>query len=298
MEIKGDKAIMTRIKKFSIKDLEGMTETHDLLPDGRIITKKLPDMQYTTPVHAIRINRVGINSVQLPVFISMKDGGVQHSVAKVDCYVDLAKDLKGTNMSRLIIGLQKFVGQQLSGKLLYAITENIRIAAEADTCEVSYSFPYFITKLAPASKEPGILPYHICFTGTKTKDTYIFKLGVKVLATSLCPCSKEISEYGAHNQKVLIDMDIQAKENAFVWIEDLINIAEASASCEIFSVLKRIDEKDVTERAYNNPRFVEDIARAVYNKISERNDVELFKISVESDESIHAHNAVAIMTNY
>jgi GTP cyclohydrolase I len=293
---------MIKAKKLSIKDLEGMTETHDLLPNGEVVLKnkieKLPDMQYTSPVHEIRINRVGINSVELPVFVSMKNGGVQHSVAKVDCYVDLAANLKGTNMSRLIIGLQKFVGQQLSGKLLYAITENIRIAAEADTCEVNYSFPYFITKLAPASKEPGIVPYHICFTGIKTKDSYIFKLGVKVLATSLCPCSKEISEYGAHNQKALININIQGKESAFIWIEDLVNIAEQSASCEIYSILKRIDEKVITERAYNNPMFVEDIARAVYNSLDKINDIERFKISVESDESIHAHNAIAMMTNY
>jgi len=260
--------------------------------------EKLPDMQYTSPAHAIRINRVGINTVQLPIFVSMKNGGVQHSVAKVDCYVDLAEDLKGTNMSRLIIGLQKFVGQQLNGKLISSISENIRISAEADTCEISYSFPYFIQKLAPASQEPGILPYHVTFTGIKTKENFVFKLGVKVLATSLCPCSKEISEYGAHNQKVLIDMIVQGKENSFIWIENLIEAAEHSASCEIYSVLKRIDEKVVTERAYNNPMFVEDIARAVYNSLDKMEDIEKFKISVESDESIHAHNAVAIMTNY
>ena len=260
--------------------------------------EKLPDVQYTNPKYPIRINRVGINTVELPIFVSMKNGGVQHSVAKVDCYVDLAANLKGTNMSRLIIGLQKFVGQQLSGKLICSIAENIRISAEADTCEVSYSFPYFISKMAPASNEPGVLPYHICFTGIKTKDTFVFRLGVKVLATSLCPCSKEISEYGAHNQKVLINMSVQGKENTFIWIEDLIDVAETSASCEIYSVLKRIDEKVVTERAYNNPKFVEDIARSVYNKISAIEDIETFKISVEADESIHAHNAIAMITNY
>ena len=260
--------------------------------------KDLPDIQYTNPKYPIRINRVGINMVELPIFVSTKTGGVQHSIAKIDCYVDLAAHLKGTNMSRLIIGLQKFIGQQLNGKLISSIAENIRISAEADTCELSYRFPYFIQKLAPASNEPGTLPYHICFTGIKTNDNYIFKLGVKVLATSLCPCSKEISSYGAHNQKALIEMIVQTKENSFIWIEDLIDIAERSASCEIFSVLKRIDEKIVTERAYDNPKFVEDIARSVYNKLSEREDIEKFKISVESDESIHAHNAVAIMTNY
>ncbi|HQF36502.1 MAG TPA: GTP cyclohydrolase FolE2 [Candidatus Dojkabacteria bacterium] len=262
------------------------------------MSKRLADVQYTNPKYPIKINRVGINSVELPIFVSMKNGGVQHSVAKVDCYVDLAEHLKGTNMSRLIIGLQKFVGQQLSGKLINSIAENIRISAEADTCEVSYRFPYFIQKIAPTSNEPGILPYHICFTGIKTIDTYIFKLGVKVLATSLCPCSKEISEYGAHNQKCLIEMNIQTKENAFIWIEDLINVAEQSASCEIYSVLKRIDEKTVTERAYNNPKFVEDIARSVYMKLSNITDIEKFRVSVESDESIHAHNAIAIITNY
>ena len=262
------------------------------------MSESLPDIQYTKPKYPIKINRVGINTVELPIFVSMKNGGVQHSVAKVDCYVDLAAHLKGTNMSRLIIGLQKFVGQQLSGKLINSIAENIRISAEADTCEVSYRFPYFIQKVAPASNEPGILPYHICFTGIKTKDSFTFRLDVKVLATSLCPCSKEISEYGAHNQKALIDISIQAKENAFIWIEDVVDIAEASASCEIYSVLKRIDEKVVTERAFNNPKFVEDIVRSVYDKLSEIEDVEKFKIIVESDESIHAHNAVAIMTNY
>jgi len=260
--------------------------------------EKLPDVQYTNPKYPIRINRVGINTVELPIFVSMKNGGVQHSVAKVDCYVDLAAELKGTNMSRLIIGLQKFVGQQLSGKLIASISENIRISAEADTCEVSYRFPYFIQKIAPASHEPGILPYHICFTGIKTKDNFTFRLGVKVLATSLCPCSKEISDYGAHNQKALIEMIVEGKENTFIWIEDLIEVAETSASCEIYSVLKRIDERVVTEKAYENPKFVEDIARSVYNKLSENEDIKSFKIIVESDESIHAHNAVAIMTNY
>ena len=262
------------------------------------MSQNLPDMQYTKPVHEIRINRVGINSVELPVFVSMKNGGVQHSVAKVDCCVDLAANLKGTNMSRLIIGLQKFVGQQLSGKLIESITENIRISAEADTCEINYTFPYFISKLAPASHEPGILPYHVTFTGIKTKDNFIFRLGVKVLATSLCPCSREISEMGAHNQKCLIDMTVQGKENSFIWIEDLVNTAEQSSSCEIYSVLKRIDEKVVTERAYNNPMFVEDIARAVYNKLDKVIEIDKFKVSVESDESIHAHNAIATMTNY
>jgi len=262
------------------------------------MTKILPDVQYTSPKHEIRINRVGINSVELPIFVSMKNGGVQHSVAKVDCYVDLAAHLKGTNMSRLIIGLQKFVGQQLNGRLISNIAENIRISAEADTCEVSYRFPYFIQKLAPVSKEPGILPYHVCFTGIKEKDGFIFKLGVKVLATSLCPCSKEISKYGAHNQKALIEIIVTVKENEFIWIEDLIEIAEKSSSCEIYSVLKRIDEAVVTENAYENPKFVEDIARSVYAKLSDIDNIDKFKVIVESDESIHVHSAVAIMTNY
>lgn len=262
------------------------------------ISKDLPDVQYTTPMHSIRINRVGINAVQLPVFISMKNASIQHSIAKIECYVDLAAHLKGTNMSRLTIGLQKFINQQLNYKLMEMITENIRISAEADTCEISYEFPYFIQKIAPISKEPGLLPYHIKFTGIKTKDSFEFILGVKVLATSLCPCSKGVSDYGAHNQKVMINMSVCGKPDTLIWIEDLIGIAERSASCEVFSVLKRIDEKVVTERAYDNPMFVEDIARAVYNSLDKMSEIEKFKITVESDESIHAHNAVAIMTNY
>jgi len=118
------------------------------------------------------------------------------------------------------------------------------------------------------------------------------------LATSLCPCSKEISKYGAHNQKALIEIIVTVKENEFIWIEDLIEIAEKSSSCEIYSVLKRIDEAVVTENAYENPKFVEDIARSVYAKLSDIDNIDKFKVIVESDESIHVHNAVAIMTNY
>lgn len=258
----------------------------------------LPDVQYTNPKYPIKINRVGVNSVQLPIYISQKDGGVQHSVANISCYVDLAAELKGTNMSRLLIGLMKFSKEQLSGKLIKKISEHIRLSAEADTCEVNYSFPYFMMKFAPTSQEPGLLPYQVCFTGIKDKDEYTFKMGVKTITTSLCPCSKEISQFGAHNQKAFIDIVVETKPKAFIWIEDIINIAENSASCEIFSVLKRPDEKIVTERAFENPKFVEDIARSVYNKLDSLKGIENFRIKVESDESIHAHNAVAIMTNY
>jgi GTP cyclohydrolase I len=251
----------------------------------------LPDIQNSKPTFEIGLNRVGITELKLPIIISQKSGGSQNSVAKISCYVDLEPDQKGINMSRLPIGLHKFMNHTLSSEVIAEIAENIRIKSEAKECELTYDFDYFLTKFSPVNKEPGLVDYRVTFTGIKSEDNYRFKFKVRVTATSLCPCSKEISDGGAHNQKCYIE--IECEPNDFLWIEEIIDIAEQSASCEIFSVLKRPDEKFVTEKMYNDAKFVEDIARQCYALLKNRTDLENFKVSVQSDESIHMHRAVA-----
>jgi GTP cyclohydrolase I len=253
----------------------------------------LPDMQNSIPEIQIALNRVGITDLQLPVYILQKDNKIQHSVAKISCFVDLEPNLKGINMSRIPIELHKHLDASLSGKLIQSISENIRINSNAKICQLIYSFPYFIKKISPISKEPGLVVYPIKFNITKSEESTIFEVSIIATTTSLCPCSKEISDYGAHNQKCSIEITIQMDIEKIVWIEDIISIAETSASCEIFSVLKRIDEKYVTEQAYLNPCFVEDITRNCYKKLITLSDIKNFKIEVTSDESIHNHKAYA-----
>jgi GTP cyclohydrolase I len=263
------------------------------------MSKNLPDVQNEMkPIHSIEINRVGIVDFQLPIFVSRQDGGIQHSIANVECYVDLAADIKGISMSRLPIQLMKFSNQQLDSRLVESITENIRIVSEAKICNLTYNFLYFLTKLSPKSMEPGLVPYQISFNGIKTENDYKFILGVETIATSSCPCSKAVSKNSAHNQKSRIKITCQGNPGTFIWIETLIKIAEESSSCEIFSVLKRNDEAVVTERAYENSKFVEDIARECYYKLDNHEDVDKFKVEVTNDESIHAHQARAIISNY
>ena len=251
----------------------------------------LPDIQESKPMIEIGLNRVGITGLKLPISISRKIGGSQNTIAEISCYVDLDPDKKGINMSRLPIGIHKFINQTLDSNVIESVAENIRVKSESKECKLTYEFDYFINKLSPINKEPGLVDYRVTFTGIKSKDDYKFIFKVRVTATSLCPCSKEISSVGAHNQKCYIEIECEPSE--FLWIEEIISIAENSASCEIFSVLKRPDEKFVTETMYENPQFVEDIARQCYAYLIERSDLKKFKIRVESDESIHMHRAIA-----
>jgi GTP cyclohydrolase I len=257
--------------------------------------ENMPDVQQSVPRVKVKLNRVGVSHLTLPISIQSETGKIQTSVAKVSCYVDLASDKKGINMSRLPIGLHKYLNQSLNGTIIKDIAENIRQVSKAEICQVIYEFHYFIEKLAPASKEPGLIDHKIIFDGTKTESSYIWKFSVETVGTSLCPCSKEISTAGAHNQKCYITTDIWPNDGKWIWIEDIVKICEQSCSCEIYSILKRIDEKIVTERAYDNPMFVEDVARSVYEKLAAIDDIDYFKIKVASDESIHMHRAEAII---
>ena len=261
------------------------------------ITKfdELPDMQKNSPQHELGIQRVGITDLKIPIRMSKKGGGEEHTVANVNIFVDLDKFSKGTHMSRLAIGAFKFVNHSFNSETLMDIAEYIRQKCEAKTSNLIYKFPYFIERIAPISKEPGLIHCDCVFDIVKTKNECIFTMSIEATATSLCPCSREISEAGAHNQRSKIKITLVPKTDKWVWIEDIIDIAEDNSSCEIYSVLKRTDEKYVTEKAYNNPNFVEDMVRSVYNTLSLNDKLKSFIVEVTNEESIHQHNAYAMM---
>ena len=255
----------------------------------------LPDMQNSKPDLEIPIQRVGITELKLPIYISKKDGSFQHTVADVNVFVDLKSTDKGTHMSRLAIGVQKFMDQQLNRDLLDEITQYIRSKLEAETAEVIYRFPYFLKRNAPVSKEPGVIHCNVIFDLIKNSDYTKFIMGVETTTTSLCPCSREISDSGAHNQRSKIKIKCIPKKDKWVWLEDLIDIAQDCSSCEIYSSLKRTDEKYVTERAFGRPKFVEDMIREIFSKLDKREDLDWFQVEVTNEESIHQHNAYAKM---
>jgi len=257
----------------------------------------MQDVQKTQPKHNYAIQRVGITGLILPVYISTKDGSQQHTVANIDVFVDLDANNKGTHMSRLAIGVQKFAEHQLNQTLLLDIAEYIKEKCEAKTCQLIYHFPYFIKKIAPVSKEPGIVHCNVDFDVTKSCDLTKFQMNVETTATSLCPCSKEISDAGAHNQRSKIKVSCVPKKGQWVWIEDLVEVSELNSSCEVYSVLKRPDEKYVTERAYDRPHFVEDMVRGIFVSLKNSDKFDWFQIEVSNEESIHTHCAYAKVTS-
>lgn len=256
------------------------------------MNKILIDTQNKPSDIKINLNRVGIKNLKLPIIVSQKSGGYQNTNADINCYVDLGPEIKGISMSRLPIGLNKFVDQPLSGKLIEDITEYIRIKSEASMCEVVYKFPFFLKRQSPIAKEPGLIHYDITFNGIKSESNYIFRFAVEVTATSLCPCSKELCQNNAHNQRSKIRLYITPQKDQWIWLEDIGKIAEQASSCEIYSILKRPDEQYVTQKMYEQPAFVEDITRRSYEQLIKLS-LKSFRINVTNEESIHLHDAYA-----
>lgn len=242
------------------------------------------------------ITNVGISDIMYPIFVSNKCGGTQSTVGTFTCSVNLKADQKGTHMSRFITQLHSFAKNKPFSLELFKVFQHdlLSVLPDADYCEVSVSFPFFIVKEAPVSGNAGLLNYDCTITGRTFSDSddRVLELIVNVPMTSLCPCSKEISKYGAHNQRGNIEVRVQLV-NEISWLEDLIEIVESCGSCEIFPLLKREDEKFVTEAAYENPKFVEDIVRAASLKL----DAVFadFKVVVRNFESIHNHSAYAVI---
>jgi GTP cyclohydrolase I len=235
------------------------------------------------------INKVGVKSIRYPIIVLDKANGLQHTVATVNMYVDLPHRFRGTHMSRFVEILNKYRGQ-IAIKTFSKILSEMKNKLNAKTAHLEVEFPYFIEKKAPVSGAKGLMEYVCRFCGS-SNEKEDFYLGVTVPLTTVCPCSKEISDFGAHNQRSIVTVHIRFKR--FIWIEDIVHIIEECASCEVFSILKRPDEKLVTERAYQNPMFVEDVVREVASRLSLDPNITWFTVESENFESIHNHNAYA-----
>lgn len=255
------------------------------------------DVQNSPDYRGLHIDQVGVSDLRYPIEVLDRANDRQKTVATLSMSVNLPHHFKGTHMSRFVEVLNEhhceFTGRMIP-KILHALKKKL----DAESARIEVEFPYFLERSAPVSGVKGMMSYQCCFTGESGTEGEDFILSVKVPITSLCPCSKEISDYGAHNQRGYVTIKVRTINDTtgippIIWIEELIDIAEASASAPVFAVLKRSDEKHLTELAYNNPVFVEDVVRnvAVILKADER--VAWFSICAENQESIHNHNAFA-----
>jgi GTP cyclohydrolase I len=252
----------------------------------------IADVQSTPDTRQIAIDRVGIKSVRHPVRVADKSAGVQHTIANFNMYVYLPQHFKGTHMSRFLEILNGYE-REISVESFEDMLRRMVLKLEAESGRVEMSFPYFINKTAPVSGVQSLMDYEVTFTGEIDKGVYHQTMKVVVPVTSLCPCSKKISDYGAHNQRSHVT--ITARTNGFVWIEEVVRMAEEQASCEVYGLLKRPDEKYVTERAYDNPKFVEDMVRDVAAVLNKDKRIDAYVVESENFESIHNHSAYALI---
>jgi len=249
------------------------------------------DIQNQFDDRNIPIDKVGIKNLRYPITVLDKGSGIQHTVALINMYVDLPNDYKGTHMSRFV-ELLHLLKPEVSLKKISSILSQMKSHLNAASAHIEVTFPYFIKKNAPVSKIPGFMDYTCKFTGTSTPKEEIDLISeVVVPISSVCPCSKEISDAGAHNQRGRVELRTRFKK--FIWLEDMIRLVEKAASCEVYSVLKRVDEKAVTEKGYDNPKFVEDIVRDIALELKADNNITWFSVSAENFESIHNHSAYA-----
>ena len=258
-----------------------------------ILPSIIEDVQNTPDLRQIAIDKVGIKSIRHPVVVKDKSGGEQHTVAMFNMYVHLPQHFKGTHMSRFV-EILNMNEHAISVESFETILREMVKRLEAESGHVEMTFPYFINKSAPISGVKSLLDYEVTFIGEIKKNGQ-FDITVKVLVpvTSLCPCSKKISNYGAHNQRSHVT--VTALINDFIWIEDVINLVEKEASCELYGLLKRPDEKFVTERAYDNPKFVEDMVRDVAAQLNAETRIDAYVVESENFESIHNHSAYALI---
>jgi GTP cyclohydrolase I len=251
----------------------------------------IPDIQNLPDNRQIPIDKVGVKGLRYPISVKDRSKGLQHTVGLFDLFVNLPHNFKGTHMSRFIEVLNEFRGE-ISMEKFEDILEKIKKKLNAKSAHMNVEFPYFIEKNAPVTATPGLMSY-TCFMRGALSDRFDLIVGVEVPVTTVCPCSKEISQYGAHNQRGLVRVQLRFKK--FFWIEEIIEVVESSVSSEIFSLLKRPDEKYVTERAYDNPMFVEDVVRSAVSRLKAKNNFPWYRIEAENYESIHNHSAYAMI---
>jgi GTP cyclohydrolase I len=252
----------------------------------------IADVQNSADTRRIPINKVGIKDIRHPVRVRDRSVGEQHTIASFNMYVNLPHNFKGTHMSRFVEILnihEREITVESFKEMLKEMTERL----EADSGHIEMQFHYFVNKKAPVSGVESLLDYDVTFIGEITNGKPKMNIKVVVPVTSLCPCSKKISDYGAHNQRSHVT--VSAETNGFVWIEDLIDLVEKEASCELYGLLKRPDEKYVTQKAYDNPKFVEDMVRDVATRLNEDERISSYVVESENFESIHNHSAYALI---
>ena len=252
----------------------------------------IPDVQASPDTRRLAIDRVGIKSIRHPVRIRERAGGVQHTIAHFNMYVGLPHQFKGTHMSRFVEILNAHE-REISPDTFRLMLRELVAKLEAESGHIEMTFPYFVNKTAPVSGVESLMDYEVTFIGEILDGRETFTLKVLVPVQSVCPCSKKISERGAHNQRSHVTIEARLREH--MWIEELIEIAESEASCELYGILKRPDEKYVTERAYDNPKFVEDMVRDVAVRLNDEPRVGAYVVESENFESIHNHSAYALI---
>ena len=255
-------------------------------------TAPIADVQSSADTRHLAINKVGIKSIRHPVVVKDKSVGVQHTIATFNMYVHLPHNFKGTHMSRFVQILNQH-GREISVESFESILREMVEKLEAQSGYIEMSFPYFVNKTAPVSGVQSLLDYDVTFIGEIIEGAYRFTMKVLIPVTSLCPCSKEISDRGAHNQRSHVTVTVTSK--AHIWIEEVVALVEKEASCEVYGLLKRPDEKYVTERAYDNPKFVEDMVRDVAARLNEDTRPDAYCVESEKFESIHNHSAYALI---
>ena len=252
---------------------------------------EVEDVQGRADTRRLPINRVGIKDISHPVRVKDRSAGEQHTIATFNMYVSLPHNFKGTHMSRFveILHTEREISVESFRTMLATMTERL----EAEVGHIEMSFPFFVMKRAPISGVESLMDYRASLIGERRSGQTEMWVKVVVPVTSLCPCSKRIADYGAHNQRSHVT--ISARLRHHIWIEELIEIAESEASCELYGILKRPDEKYVTERAYDNPKFVEDMVRDVATRLNADDRIAAYVVESENFESIHNHSAYALI---
>ncbi len=252
----------------------------------------IPDVQNSADTRRLAINKVGIKEIRHPVRVRDRSGGEQHTIATFNMYVNLPHNFKGTHMSRFV-EILNVPGREISVDSFKDILTEMTDRLEAEAGHIEMTFTYFVDKTAPVSGVRSLMDYEVTFVGEIRAGQPAMNIKVVVPVTSLCPCSKKISKYGAHNQRSHVTVNVRTR--GFIWIEDLIDLVEKEASCELYGLLKRPDEKYVTERAYENPKFVEDMVRDIAVKLNRDERVAAYSVESENFESIHNHSAYAMI---
>ncbi len=262
----------------------------DAEPRGQPLT----DVQARRDSRRLPINKVGVKEITYPIKLRTPEGNDQHTVATCNMYVSLPHHQKGTHMSRFLEVLNEHANE-IDPTDVMAICHDIKERLNAADAHLELSFPYFINKAAPVTGTMGLMDYQVKLGATSDGEDD-FVLGVRAAAASLCPCSKSISAYGAHNQRCEISAEVRSR--GMIWIEELVTMMEGAASAPVYSVLKRPDEKHITEEAYDHPKFVEDIVRDLAQQLEEDGRIRWYTVTSENYESIHSHNAYASIEKY